>query len=576
MPPFAFLLVLAGLCSGEGIVPAGPLSGAEGGTVTFITSLSPPEKPFLTVSWSFKGVNIITSTSTNVTGPGYVSRISLNRRTGALELRRLVPEDSGEYTVTITPDGGLQKQGRTTLNVYAMVTKAQIHSPALVLIEGKTLTNLTCEASGSISTRVWSKDGQPLREDSRVSFSINNKTVYIHPVHSSSHGNYRCQVSNPVSTETAVYNLTVNYGPHNMTIIGPWSSSPGQRVDLRCTADSIPPALFSWTFNGNRTQVNSSVYTIERLGLDSIGNYTCMAYNTVTMQGNSTLLSLRALQKVTTTMKRSLALSLCSLQVCAVLMVLFALLPVLKAEIHTMPEVWGYVGQEVMLPCHLIPGQNEGIVTQAQWDLQAPGVNNTRLVVHVVNSTQTSIHKLYMKKLELSEYSLVIKNLDIEDAGEYICTLITFPSGPIPGRTTLFVKTQMPLSAGVVSAIVISITLLFGIIAATLYFTVIRRCPTSSRNNISIDTQNAVTDPSRPSLIKREDVSCLTVIWTLSAVLLLSSSLLSLSLQVVYSDVELQPSNHNRVNFSYNHVTYSEVNMNRRRDETLYTQVMRI
>ncbi|KAK7886850.1 hypothetical protein WMY93_026471 [Mugilogobius chulae] len=218
----------------------------------------------------------------------------LDRRTGALELRRLVSEDSGEYTVTITPDGELQKEGKTTLTVYALVTDAVIHSPSLVLIEDETFTNLTCEASGSISTRVWTKDGHPLQADDRVSFSINKKTVYIHPVHSSSHGNYQCQVSNPVSSKTAAYNLTVNYGPHNVSIVGPYSSSLGQRVDLRCRADSIPPALFSWNFNGNDTQVNGSVYVIEHLGLDSIGNYTCTAYNTVTRLGNSTVLSLRA------------------------------------------------------------------------------------------------------------------------------------------------------------------------------------------------------------------------------------------------------------------------------------------
>uniref|UniRef100_A0A3B4ADN5 Ig-like domain-containing protein n=1 Tax=Periophthalmus magnuspinnatus TaxID=409849 RepID=A0A3B4ADN5_9GOBI len=286
-------LICVGLCVGEGILPAGPLNGAVGGTVRFTTNLSPPAKPFFTVSWSFKGTNIITSTNTNVTAPGYASRISLDRRTGALELRRLVPEDSGEYTVSIIPDGELKVCKEIIKKKNNVQEVLMIHSPALVLIEDKTFTNLTCEASGSISTRVWTKDGQPLREDSRVSFSINKKTVYIHPVHSSSHGNYQCLISNPVSSETAAYNLTVNYGPHNVSIIGPLSASPGRRVELRCTADSIPPALFRWTLNGNDTQVNGSVYVIERLTLESIGNYTCSAYNTVTMLGNSTVLSLR-------------------------------------------------------------------------------------------------------------------------------------------------------------------------------------------------------------------------------------------------------------------------------------------
>lgn len=106
------------MCAGEGILPQGPLSGALGGTVKFTTSLRPSGTPFLSVSWSFKGVNIITSTSVNITDPGHVDRISLDRATGSLELRNLVLEDSGEYTVTIIPDRGLQMEGRITLNVY--------------------------------------------------------------------------------------------------------------------------------------------------------------------------------------------------------------------------------------------------------------------------------------------------------------------------------------------------------------------------------------------------------------------------------------------------------------------------
>lgn len=106
------------MCVGEGILPTGPLSGAVAGTVKFTTTLRPPEKPFLSVSWRFNGVNIISSTSINIPDPGYASRISLDRATGSLELRNLALEDSVEYTFTITPDAGLPKQGRSTLTVY--------------------------------------------------------------------------------------------------------------------------------------------------------------------------------------------------------------------------------------------------------------------------------------------------------------------------------------------------------------------------------------------------------------------------------------------------------------------------
>ncbi|KAM9852077.1 cell adhesion molecule CEACAM2-like [Aulostomus maculatus] len=287
------LLVLSGTCVGEGILPQGPLSGAVAGAVKFTTTVRPPERPFLSINWSFKGVNIITSTSVNVTEPGHANRISLDRATGALELRNLVLEDSGEYTVTIIPDAGLQKQGRTSLNVYALVTGATIRTPAAVLIEGRDSTNLTCDASGSVSTRVWMKDGHPLNPNERVSLSMDNRTVFIRPVHSSNHGTYQCRVSNPVSTMTASHPLTVNYGPHNVTISGPAAAPPGHRVMLRCTADSVPTATFRWMFNGNQTHINTSQYIVERLEEESIGNYTCTARNNITLLENSTVLYLR-------------------------------------------------------------------------------------------------------------------------------------------------------------------------------------------------------------------------------------------------------------------------------------------
>lgn len=107
-----------GACEGEGILPAGPLNGAVGGTVRFTTDLTPSVGPFLSIIWHFKDANVITANSADLVEDGYAGRISLDRATGSLELRELALADSGTYDVTILPDGALQKQGRVTLVVY--------------------------------------------------------------------------------------------------------------------------------------------------------------------------------------------------------------------------------------------------------------------------------------------------------------------------------------------------------------------------------------------------------------------------------------------------------------------------
>lgn len=101
-------------------------TAAVGGAVTFTTTMTQPETPFMIVVWSFSDINgaqstnVITSTTADVIGPAYTDRITLFKSTGSLEIRNLTLSDNGEYSISIIPNGGAQLMGNCRLVIHGM------------------------------------------------------------------------------------------------------------------------------------------------------------------------------------------------------------------------------------------------------------------------------------------------------------------------------------------------------------------------------------------------------------------------------------------------------------------------
>lgn len=92
----------------------------------------------------------------------------------------------------------------------AKVSRPTITCPKENLIEGETSVNLTCDAEGFVSSRVWLKDGKPLVSAAdRFSFYDGNRVLSISPVDRSDTGVFLCNVSNDSSFDTAKCKLKV-------------------------------------------------------------------------------------------------------------------------------------------------------------------------------------------------------------------------------------------------------------------------------------------------------------------------------------------------------------------------------
>lgn len=71
-------------------------------------------------------------------------------------------------------------------------------------------------------------------------------------------------------------------GPEPATVMGVKKVEENHALTLTCSAPSVPPASFTWKFNGTATPEKTDQYTIKQSALINSGMYTCEAYNPVT------------------------------------------------------------------------------------------------------------------------------------------------------------------------------------------------------------------------------------------------------------------------------------------------------
>ncbi|XP_068568956.1 carcinoembryonic antigen-related cell adhesion molecule 5-like [Cebidichthys violaceus] len=163
---------------------------------------------------------------------------------------------SGNYSCRANNSKTLRsiKSLPAAISVLTGVANVMVTSNTTDVLEYSTV-RLSCSSSGSFLSFLWLNGSSEITESDRVQLTDGGSTLTVVSVTRCDQGPFRCQVFNPVSNGTSgPVNLSINYGPENINLtISPSQKyfEEGSNMNLMCSADSRPVALFQWFLNGD-------------------------------------------------------------------------------------------------------------------------------------------------------------------------------------------------------------------------------------------------------------------------------------------------------------------------------------
>ncbi|XP_035612593.2 hemicentin-1-like isoform X1 [Oncorhynchus keta] len=282
-----------------------PLSNMTSRNYRLIVNYGPERPVIMSPDIAMTGYNVTFNCSASSQPPSQFSWIFKDSQMAVgsvYETGPLTLANHGEYTcVAFNNITGRNSTVSKMLIVVEPVTMAMVKVMGAQPVEDYLFT-LTCDTAGTIYSIQWMRNGWPLYADNRTDVSMNNNTLTFDSVQDSDNGDYKCSASNPLSNMTSPeYKLIINYGPERPVIMSPDIAMTGYNVTFNCSASSQPPSQFRWFFNGSQV-ATGSVYETGPLTLASHGEYTCVAFNNITVRNSTVSKMLTIIAPVTMTM----------------------------------------------------------------------------------------------------------------------------------------------------------------------------------------------------------------------------------------------------------------------------------